>query len=151
MVIRVNGRGTSVTSATFERLVADGLREGNESVVVDLTDCEFLDTTFLGCLVTMHRRSLDLPGDPFVIIAPAATRARLFHTAHLDRVLRFVEQSEPLIGEMVAVEISEAGRHELGRHVAQAHRALASLGGGEAGEFKEIADSVERDLDQPDG
>jgi anti-anti-sigma factor len=150
ILIRVDGRGTAVASPTFERLVKDALQRDHDSIGVDLTECEYLDSTFLGCLVTMHRKSRDVQGDPFVIVAPAAARRRLFHTARLDKVLRFVDQGEPLVGQTVDVEISSAERDEFGRHVANTHRALASLGGTEADKFEQIADSIERELGASD-
>jgi anti-anti-sigma factor len=150
ILIRVEGRGTAVTSPTFEALVRDGLQQDYDSIVVDLTDCEYLDSTFLGCLVTLHRKSSEVQGDPFAILAPPATRTRLFHIARLDKLLHFVDQAEPLIGQAVAIELSSTGRDELGRHVADTHRALASLGGAESDKFEQIADNIERELGTSD-
>lgn len=147
ILIRIDGRGTARESPTFERLVTDALQQDCDAIGVDLTDCEYLDSTFMGCLVTLHRKSRDVPGDPFVIVAAPATRTRLFHTVRLDKVLHFVDRGEPLIDGAVDIDVSEAGRSEFGRHVAQSHRALATLGGNEAAKFGQIADHIERELD----
>jgi anti-anti-sigma factor len=153
-VIRVDGRGTARESPTFQQLVDDSLQEGEAAVTVDLSRCTYLDSTFLGCLVTLNqhfskRQSSDKTDASFAIVAPPETRKLLFKTSHLEKVLPFVDTGPELIGEAVAIDLAETGRDEFGRHVASVHRALAALGGDQAEAFAQIAEQIEQELDGP--
>ena len=146
-LIRVTGRGTAQQSPTFQRVIDDIMQAGDSSVAVDLTTCTYLDSTFLGCLVKLQRHSGDVRSDPLVIVAPPKTRARLFQTKQIEKVLHFVDRSAESVGETVDVSLPETARQEFGRHVAQAHRALAELGGSEAKVFEQVAQQIEDELD----
>jgi anti-anti-sigma regulatory factor len=146
IVVCVRGRGTARESPTVGQLITDALQQQPESVAVDLTQCTYLDSTFLGCLVTLQRKSESLPGDPFVIAACPETRVQLFQTRQLASFLHTVDDAPEPIGELVDIAIADTARHDFGRHVADTHRALASLGGEEAGKFEQIADHIEREL-----
>src|SRR4051812_5597953 len=56
-VIRVEGRGTMKESPAARAVAMQTLSaEPTTSVVVDLNSCDYLDSTFLGCLAQMYNR-----------------------------------------------------------------------------------------------
>jgi hypothetical protein len=127
-------------------VVDDILHAGESSVAVDLTTCTYLDSTFLGCLVRLQRHSGDVRSDALVIVAPPDTRSRLFQTKQIEQVLHFVDSGVEPEGQTVEVALPETARQEFGRHVAEAHRALAELGGSQAKVFEQVAKQIEEEL-----
>ena len=55
--IRIEGRGTMRESPALQRVVRTVLDGEACAVTIDLAVCDYLDSTFLGCLVDLHRRS----------------------------------------------------------------------------------------------
>src|SRR5947208_15951806 len=84
--LRVEGRGTMRESASAMQFVAGPLAQAGTSVVVDLSACEHLDSTFLGCLVEMQRRAGRASPPRLVISAPAEEVKKLLSPTELDLV-----------------------------------------------------------------
>ena len=91
-IARVEGRGTLEQSPCFDAFVTKTLDDNpSAGVVLDLADCEYLDSTFLGCLLKLHKRyGAD---QRFVVAASLETRNRLLSATHLDRVLNVTDSN----------------------------------------------------------
>lgn len=141
-LVALEGKGTLFQSPSFQQLAERCLREEPSTLVFDLSACEYLDSTFLGCLVSLHRKYNGGDRVRLQIHAPGEVRGRLLHSSHLDRLLAFTPSPPELAGELVAADMSRPGRDVLGRHVEESHRRLAELGGHDAAAFGSIAQSV---------
>ncbi len=75
----------------LERLL-DGVKHHQARIVVDLSDCWFVDATALGVLVKVHRASRD-GGPALVLRAPPAPVRRVLAFCGLDRVLTIDDQT----------------------------------------------------------
>jgi anti-sigma B factor antagonist len=59
------------------------LAEAGGSVIVDLSDCDFIDTSVLNVLVSTHRRANRTGGHPFaVVVRPDSAVDRIFQLTH---------------------------------------------------------------------
>ena len=56
-------RATLKEAEEFKRILLGDIELGWRKIVVDLTDCEFIDSTFLGALVVSLKRITGLGGD----------------------------------------------------------------------------------------
>ena len=83
-LFRIVGRGTLRESPAVRDFVCGAIEDGAD-VVMDLSQCEHLDSTFLGCLVILHQRA-ERDGGSFSVFADELARQRLFGVSHLDRV-----------------------------------------------------------------
>jgi hypothetical protein len=144
-LVAIEGRGTMLQSPAFQESIDDCLREGASTVTVDLSACEYLDSTFLGCLLNLHRKYNDGDKARLEVYAPADVRHELLHCSRLDCLLRFTTDRPEFDDESVEVEISGPDRDVLREHVAEAHRQLAELGGPESDTFGRIARQVGRE------
>ena len=144
IVIRVVGRGTMQDSPVFRAAAELALKRGR--LVCDMADCQYLDSTFLGCLVGVQKRAEMRPNAEFVIAADPTTRIKLFSTSALDQYFQFVDEQPAATGELVAIEGGELDRDELGRHVLDCHRRLAERGGADGEEFRRVCDRLEGEL-----
>lgn len=145
MVIRVVGRGTMQDSPAFRAAAELALESGR--LVCDMSDCEYLDSTFLGCLIGVQKLAEMRQNAHFVIAANRQARIKLFSTSALDQYFQFEDDLLEATDVLVAIDGRELAREELGRHVLDCHRRLAERGGDEAETFRRICDRLEGELE----
>src|SRR4051812_34311854 len=95
-VVRLVGRGTMCESPGFRDAVTRYLDSG--TVIFDATQCEYLDSTFLGCLIGLKKACENKPDRRFLIAASPANRIKLFCTSSLDRYFDFVDTCPEIVG-----------------------------------------------------
>jgi len=144
-LVRVQGRGTMRESPGFCRFAHDALTNGAR-VVVDLSECSYLDSTFLGCLVGLHKHPGAWGSRTFVVAASLPVRQKLLGPTRLDRVLLFSDESPVACGEVVPLTSQQLNPSEFGHHVMQCHERLAELGGEDSAKFEQIAKQLAREL-----
>lgn len=145
LVIRVLGHGTMRESLAF-RAVADSLHECGE-IVFDASWCEYLDSTFLGCLIGLNKACEQTPGRRFVIAASPPRRVKLFATSSLDKYFSFVEPTGEPLDDFERVTIDCPDPRALGQHSMESHHELAERGGPEAAAFKAVAERLSKDIE----
>jgi anti-anti-sigma factor len=147
-LVRVEGRGTLRESpAVFEladRLLTQELQ--TSTFVIDLTDCDYLDSTFLGCLAMLHRRYNRADPHRFLIVAPPEQCQKLLAPSRLNRFLEVTARCPDLVLESLETLGTELPAHDLGRHVMECHRRLAELGGPNQAAYQSIADRLAQEL-----
>jgi len=143
-VVCLVGRGTMCESPTFralaQRLLDDGV------VIFDASSCEYLDSTFLGCLIGLKKSCEHLSDRRFLIAASADTRMKLFCTSSLDRYFDFVDACPDAVGKCEKIDLEKTEQHELGHHIMRCHERLAEMGGRESARFQAIADQLAKEL-----
>jgi anti-sigma B factor antagonist len=103
-VVSVAGELDAYTAALFEQELRATLNDGVEAVVVDLTKCDFIDSTALGVLVGAHKRFGKSNGAFSLVTADSHTRKVLGITG-LDRVFAIhPTRAAALNGGLVARE-----------------------------------------------
>ena len=144
VVVRIVGHGTMQESIAF-RAAVEANREASV-VVFDATCCDYVDSTFLGCLIWVKKACEPTAARQFFIAASAATRVKLFSTSSLDGYFDFVDASPEPLDKFVKVDIEKLEPKELGRHVMRCHELLADMGGSKARAFKAVADRLAKEL-----
>jgi anti-anti-sigma factor len=56
-------RATLKEAEQFKLILVKDIEEGNKNIIVDLNNCEFIDSTFLGALVVSLKKTTALGGD----------------------------------------------------------------------------------------
>jgi anti-anti-sigma factor len=147
--IRVEGQGT-IQQSPAARDVAARTFEGDPraSVVFDLSACDYLDSTFLGCLMELYRQfgKGSAPPPRYFIAASSDQRKKLFGPTHLDRLISTMEAPPVPRGPWHDVPEEVMEKKDLMRHVMQCHLALAEVEGPMSGAFLKIAQQIESDL-----
>ncbi len=145
-ICRVEGPGRVGESPAFERMVARLLDPQDARLVVDLSDCEMLDSTFLGCLAALYSRHAKGGTPRLVLFAPDDVRQRLFGASKIDRYLQFRTVKPEGDGEWMDVPITSLDERSLARHIMEAHKTLAQSGGPLAAAFAAIAQQFADEL-----
>jgi anti-sigma B factor antagonist len=85
-MVAVNGDLDVSTAAEFRGALHRVIDDGAGSLVIDLSEVGFLDSTALGVLVGLHKRLLERGGGGLRLICPRAALLRIFKVTGLDRV-----------------------------------------------------------------
>jgi anti-anti-sigma factor len=151
-LVRVEGRATAIDGAALRTFVTDSFKESpQEAVALDLRQCAYVDSTFLGCLVALHRHGFATAGPRFSIVADEPTRKRLLSATRLDHVLSLIDVEPPAIGGFIMLNTPRLDPAEFGRQVMESHRVLAEIPGDQARTFREVADQLARELEDRHG
>ena len=148
--VRVEGQGTMQESPAAHDVAARTFSGApGANVVFDLSACNFLDSTFLGCLMTLYREFGGNAEDchsRYFIAASSEQRQKLFGPTHLDRLISTLESPPVPSGPWHDVPEEELDKKDRMRHVMECHRALAEVKGPMSGAFLKIAQQIESEL-----
>jgi hypothetical protein len=147
LVFVIVGRGTMQVSPTLRAMVEASPMAS--VVVFDANQCEYVDSTFLGCLIWIKKECERLPQRRFFIIASETTRIKLFSTSSLHGYFDFLDQCPAPLGTMIQIDAEKIDPKELGRHVMRCHQLLADRGGAEAQAFQAVAQRLAKELGEP--
>lgn len=146
-VIRITGRANCLSSVPFKRVINGLIERGRGVFTLDLSDCQLMDSTFLGVLVGLNRTlrqyepdggvSLYRPTEQVRVLLDNLGILELFSTAEsLDQA----EAAEP-------VEADEApDKTEFTRSSLEAHRTLIDANPENEAKFKEVTRFLEEEL-----
>jgi len=145
----LNGRATMGEGPAFHAFVMHTLDHAPEQALFLCIDaCEYMDSTFLGSLISLHQKySLKSPAR-FVVVASPESRTRLLASARLDLILKLDEQLPECGSQRVDVPTPPVGSTDFVKHAILCHQLLADIGGPQAATFQLVADQLSRDLNQ---
>jgi hypothetical protein len=126
--------------------------EGDDSSVItfDLVACDYLDSTFLGCLTSLYQHYGRSHPPRVLLVASLERRKKLFGACRLDALLQFVDLAPTEVGNLIPVpSCDDTDPRELAAHVMACHRALASIDSPMRPAFERIADQLEKELAAP--
>ena len=147
-VLKIAGRGGVQESSTLRDYVQLCLKSDGSQVILDLNDCEYLDSTFLGCIVGLHKH-YGIDGSGRILVAAHQTTCdRLLAATKVDRCLDLIDEAPALVKEMQPVVTPTLTTRDMGQHVMDCHQLLAQLGGPDAETFARIAEQLGRELEQ---
>ena len=86
VVVTPTGALDVATSPALHTWVHRCLDEGATLLVLDLSEVEFIDSTALRVLVSVHKRLRDTESGGFSVVCPHARIRRIFDLTALDRV-----------------------------------------------------------------
>ncbi|HMF17060.1 MAG TPA: STAS domain-containing protein [Gemmataceae bacterium] len=147
VTFQVVGWGRMHQSMPVRRLSEQFLAEGIASVQVDLRHCTYLDSTFLGTLLTLKRASKKCRQAQFVLVSPSPECCRLFKQMGVEDCLPAITAPEPA-GDWTELPCEPEDVDTFNRNVIQAHQELANLGGPAGAAFQAVARCLEKDCQE---
>jgi len=97
VVEKVNlSRATLKEAEDFKRTLVRDIESGKKRIVVDLADCEFIDSTFLGALVVSLKKITALGGDLKLVGFQPNVRS-MFELTRMYRVFESFETKEEAV------------------------------------------------------
>lgn len=145
LCLRIEGQGTMQQSPAAKDIAIRALEAG-ATVVVDLSACTYLDSTFLGCLMDLFRRFGRLQPPRYFMTGTDGTIKKVIGPTHIDRLIPQLPAPPATRGEWVELKSQALEKLEQMRHVMDCHRALATVDSPMQGAFTRIADEIEKEL-----
>ncbi len=141
----LRGRGNWKQSATFHEKCAAAI-ESKRPVMVDLTLCQHLDSTFLGTIHELSERS-DQADIEFRIQGVTPPVEQLFLELGMAAVMdHIVPPVLPLPREMVPLVGSEPDRRSQALHLLRVHQGLAGLNERNLREFDPLVEMLRHEV-----
>ena len=96
-VIEVNLiRSTMLEANEFKKLIKEEISSGHTKLVIDLSKCDYIDSTFFGALIMSTKKLNDL-GYMLKVVKPAIAGEFIFTKTHTQSVFDIYETREEAI------------------------------------------------------
>jgi anti-sigma B factor antagonist len=144
LTFRLSGRVTMPHSVPFRALAERALNEGVNRILVDLRDCPYLDSTFLGTLISLSRQMTRRNQGQLRLVSPSPGCRQLFHQMGLNDI--FPTETAELDASLPWQDLP-LGQPDVGtlkRNIAEAHSELAGLPGKAGEQFRVVAECLAR-------
>lgn len=159
--IRCEGKGSFLNSSILKSFADQRLAAGERSLVVDLSACTGMDSTFMGTLAGIAARLSALDeGGTLQIAEPGERNRRSLEDLGLDFLMDIDPPAASWRGSIdtirAALDAPPTGplpRPQQARHVLEAHQTLSDLNPENAREFEGVVKTLEREIakDEPTG
>jgi anti-anti-sigma regulatory factor len=151
--VRIEGRGTLRESPAVHAFADWMLADPANDLVLDLSACDYVDSTFMGCMAWLQRRFGGPGRQPgrVAFVVPPPTGRRAIETMHLESVLNLIPSAPPLVGASTVIPAPELSPEDLGRHILECHRRLVEIDTGNEAIFGPIVARLARDFEKPKG
>ena len=131
--VKVSGPANFAVGVDFKTVVAQCCEKGGRILLLDLTDCVNLDSTFLGILLGMTGR-LDR-----IELLNASERIRdLLDSLGVLELLRLGDGPNPFDDKLTAAEQTDADKRELAKASLEAHRLLMEVNPANVPKFRDV-------------
>lgn len=155
--VKVEGRGSFQNSAGLKEFVKQMIQRGFRDFVVDLRDCEQMDSTFMGTLagVALRLREIGLGG--LRVVNVNDRNAGLLTSLGLDQLFAVEDlvpgaEVVPGVGaQLRQAQAPKVGEEEQKQVVLAAHEALAEADAANAAKFKDVLEYLRQELHVPEG
>jgi anti-anti-sigma factor len=147
MLFRVEGWAQMDLGLALRRAGEKGIAQGATTLLVDLRQCVYMDSTFLGTLLLLKRALARRPGGRLALIAPSPECCDLLEQMGLKDLFPLGTEEELAAGDWTALSTDLDDIKAFKCNVAQAHIELASLPGPAGETFKKVARLLEKDVE----
>ncbi len=142
--VKIAGSGSMYESTFVRDLILRSLDESpNARAAVDLTECSYLDSTLLGCLITIHRKA----GNRWVVAAQHDVVKKVLAPARLDTLLPITDTPPPRTSEYVPIEVPQVRAADMKPHLYECHARLAEIDGPLQAVFAKIAQQMKLEIE----
>jgi anti-anti-sigma factor len=96
-VIGVNvTRSTIIEAKEFRKIIEEKIIPGNNRIVIDLSKCEIIDSTFFGVVILALQKMIDI-GGKLKVIEPVNPKEDIFTTTNTLRLFDLYKTREDAI------------------------------------------------------
>jgi anti-anti-sigma factor len=151
-IIKISGRANFSTSLDFKKLITKLTSNGTTHFIIELSDCQMMDSTFLGVLagVGLKFSGADHDGVPIALIEllnPNGRISDLLESLGVGDLFRVRTSKEtPPTTELNAIQNCEKDKMELTKNCLEAHQLLMQLNPENIQRFKDVTQFFAEDL-----
>jgi len=141
--VRVSGRANFALSVEFRKLLQHLHTGGHSRVLLDLSGCQLMDSTFLGVLAyeanNLVGREAGQIKPGLELLNANSTIRQLIEDLGVAHLFRFAERNLAAENFAAAPVAGEASKEELNRTCLEAHELLMALQPANVEKFKDVA------------
>jgi anti-sigma B factor antagonist len=151
----VEGRGTFQNSAGLKEFVKQMIQRGFREFVVDLRECEQMDSTFMGTLAGVALRLREIGQGGLRAVNVNERNTGLLSSLGLDQLFTVEPLTEggadtPDDSRLHEAVAKKTGVEEQKKMVLEAHEALVEAESANAVKFKDVLEYMRQELNVPD-
>lgn len=135
----LNARNCEDFKNTVHRLINSGIK----TVHIDLKSCTYMDSTFLGLLVGVHKKVRQSGGDGVTIYEPSSSALEHLEAMGIDKIIRIASVARTFPESMDECPSCPTSNPE---EILSAHRHLMELSAENRKRFKILAQVLEQQI-----
>lgn len=150
--VKVSGRANFTSSVDFRTVLSELQKKGYPYLVVELSECALMDSTFLGVLAEFGLKAMPAEGDcAKQAIELRNANDRLTELLENLGVLHLFKTSQGAVSAVGVIETStpapcNPSREELTRASLEAHQMLMNINPENVARFKDVTQFLAEDL-----
>jgi anti-anti-sigma factor len=150
--VKIAGRASFQSSVDFKTLINALRQQGHKRFVLEVSECQLMDSTFLGVLAGLGLKfSEDRNGGEVPtlgLLNPSERVFDLIENLGIDHLFHIHRGTAPATGELSPVEKKQAApdRMETTRTCLEAHKLLMEINPANVAKFKDVTKFLEEDL-----
>lgn len=153
--VKVEGRGSFQNSAGLKEFVKQMIQRGFRDFVVDLRDCEQMDSTFMGTLAGVALRLREIGQGGLRVINVNERNADLLGSLGLDQLFAVENLGEgsgdtPSDNQLREAVTKTKSSEDQKQTVLEAHEALVEADASNAVKFKDVLEFMRQELNGSD-
>jgi len=148
LFVRALGHVTAAVSTDLRELILNrlALPAVPPLFAVDLSECDYMDSTFMGLLVGFHKRYKQLTQNPLTILRPTPECLKLLRGLGILPLLRLITGKEPASPrEWTSVQARQNPAAEI---LLQAHEELSGLSPENERKFEALRSVLKQQIDK---
>ncbi len=152
--IRCEGKGSFVNSPMVKAFGDERIAAGDACLIVDLSACTAMDSTFMGTLAALAARLSARPPGVLQIADASERNRRSLEDLGLDFLMEINPVTAPWRGQVDAIRSAlkqpqppgSLGQAQRMRHILEAHQILSDVNAHNAREFEDVVTMLENEL-----
>ena len=141
--IKVSGPADFAAGVDFKTVVNQSCENGGHMLLLDLTDCVNMDSTFLGILMSMTNRI-----DRIELLNPSDRIIDLLDSLGVMKFLAVGNGKNPFDAKLQEAESTNADKRAITEASLEAHKLLMEINPDNVPRFKDVAQFLEEDLNK---
>lgn len=152
--LRVIGRGTFQTSPGLKRYCKEMIDRGQRKFIIDLSECELMDSTFMGAITGIALSLRDKAGNCSLEVVRANDRnASLLHNLGLDQLFTVRKIGDPNTPQLPEPsppmqQLTQPASGPDSSEILDAHKALVQADQANAARFQDVLELLEKEEQQ---
>ena len=139
--VKIAGPANFAIGVDFKTVVASSCEQGGRVLLLDLTDCVNMDSTFLGILMSMTNRL-----DRIELLNPSDRITDLLDSLGVMELLKVGQGDNPFEARLDTAESTKADKRALTEASLEAHQLLMKINPANVPKFKDVAKFLKEDL-----
>ena len=139
--VKIAGPANFALGVDFKTVVANCCEQGGRVLLLDLTDCVNMDSTFLGILMSMTSRL-----DRIELLNPSERITDLLDSLAVMELLKVGQGDNPFEARLDTAESTKADKRALTEASLEAHQLLMKINPANVPKFKDVAKFLEEGL-----